>query len=182
MTRYKSSWDELPFVLFLAVMYVCGCAVGRFVSSNLSGNGLYAAEKVADGLLNSNISLTIFQRFLNSFSTVAKLPILVFFLTMSSVGKLVIGPVFAVKGFLMTFFIGCISVVTEIPAFLAGSCILLPSCIFSLPCMLLLAISGFRGRGRINYGKSSFRYLLLLIPAVLADMYLCPLLLSIFCT
>ena len=180
MTRYNSSRDELPYLLFLAVMFVCGCAVGRFVSSNLSGNGLAAAEKVADGLLNSNSSLTTFERLLNSISTVGKLPVIVFLLSMSNMGRLAIGPVFAIKGFLMTFFAGCISVVTGSTAITACFCSLLPSCIFSLPCMLLLAISGFWGRGRINYGKASARYLLLLIPAVLADMFLCPILLSIF--
>ncbi len=181
MTRYKSIGDELPYLLFLTVMFVCGCVVGRFVSSTLSGNGLAAAERVTDGLLNRNISLTTFEQLINSVSSVGKLPILVFLLSMSSFGKLFIGPVFAVKGFLMTFLIGCFSVVSGIPAFVAGLCILLPSCIFSLPCMLLLAINGFMGRDRINNGKSSVRYLMLLIPAVLADMYLCPLLLRMFC-
>ncbi|MBE6991065.1 MAG: hypothetical protein E7430_00600 [Ruminococcaceae bacterium] len=180
MTRNQLFKDELPYLLFLVAMFACGCALGRFVSLNLSGSGLAAAQEVADGLLNGNIELTTFERLLNSLSTVGKFPILVFLLSMSSFGKLITGPVFAVQGFLMTFFTGCISTVTGRTALVASFCVLLPSCIFSLPCMLLLAKSGHRGSGRINNGKSSVRYLLLLVPAVFADMYLCPVLLRIF--
>lgn len=182
MTRYNKKQDELPYLLFLAVMFMCGCIVGRFISTNLSGQGLASARKIAEGLLEGNNSATTSERLFNSCSTVVKLPLLVFLLSFSAAGRLAIGPVFAIKGFLMTFFAGCLSVVTGSSALTASLCSLLPSCVFSLPCMLLLAISRDTGRDRINYGKvpSSAKYLLLLIPAVLADMYLCPILLRVF--
>ncbi len=178
MKRFSRSGDELIYLLFLAGMFVCGCSFGRFVALNLSSEGFDAAEDVAKRLLFGNNELSAAQTLLNSLSSVVKIPLLVFFFSVSSFGRLAVGPLFAVRGFLMTFFCGAVSAVTGTSALLVCVAWLLPSCVFSLPCILLLAISGFRERAG-NNNHISVLYLLLLIPAVLADMFVCPLLLNI---
>lgn len=183
MRKQRVKRDELPYLLFLSAMFVCGCVIGGFVSSNLSGNGLYAASAAADQFLNPG-SKPDFDYFIDSVSSAVKLPVMVFLLSLSTVGKPLIGPLFALKGFLMTFFVGAVSAASGTGAFAAAMCGIIPTGIFSLPCMLLLAMGCCKERDSIIHGRPQFPpstvYFLFLIPAVLADMYVCPLLLNTF--
>ena len=184
MLRRKAGQDEQYYLLFLSAMFLCGCFCGRYVSSNLSGDGLLAAYAAVDQLLDANARQPDFDMFIDSFSSAVKFPVAVFLLGLTPAGKTLTGLLFTLKGFLITFFVGVVSSAAETGSYAAVLFSIIPTCIFSLPCMLLLAM-GRSGQGDINrYGRlyipSSAAYFLLLIPAVIADMYICPFLIGAF--
>lgn len=159
------------------MFFIAGAVIGCFFANLSSGTGLdYMGDSISSFLsVAGDGGITV--RLMDAFSSVIKLPLLVFMLGLTAYGAYLIPFVFTARGFLLAFTCTAFIRLLGFPGLMACIALFLPTNIISLPSLLFLGVQAMAPVKK-NYYERALLCLALFIISVLVEAFITPKLLT----